>query len=148
MDDIYKKLTEAFPDEALSVDNSRGFDLTSIKSQYVVERLNTVFGVSNWKADYVVQIHNDQQCIVKCVLIANFDNGEKMIQRCAFGGSPIKKNPGDTIKSAMTDSLSKAASHMGIGNDVFKGKVKPPGKKTATASAGGTAETPKRSSRL
>lgn len=147
MSDIYKRLTADFSEEALSTDNSRGFDLTSIKSQYIVERLNEVFGVAGWKADYVVQVHNETQCIVKCVLIANADKGETLIQRCAFGGSPIKKNPGDTIKSAMTDSLSKAASHMGIGNEVFKGKVKPPSKTTYSKPAS-TAEAPKRTSRL
>lgn len=127
-DVVYTLLTESFPPEALSVDNSRGFELTSVKSQYIVERLNHVFGVENWKADYTVVLFNDTQCILKCVLIANFGNGESLIQRSAFGGSLIKKNPGDTIKSAMTDSLSKAASHIGIANDVFQGKVAPPSK--------------------
>lgn len=125
MSDIYKKLTADFPAEAMSKDMSRGFELTSIKAQYVVERLNEVFGPEGWKADYTVQLLDKEQgCIVKCVLIANYDEGKEMIQRSAFGGSEIKKTVGDTIKSAMTDSLSKAASHMGIGNEVFKGKVK------------------------
>ena len=33
-----------FPPEALSADNSRGFELTSIKAAFVIERLNQVFG--------------------------------------------------------------------------------------------------------
>ena len=33
-----------FPPEALSADTSRGFELTSIKAAYVIERLNEVFG--------------------------------------------------------------------------------------------------------
>jgi hypothetical protein len=125
MSELYKKLTAEFPSEAMTKDMSRGFELTSIKAQYVVERLNEVFGPAGWKADYTVQLLDKEQgCIVKCVLIANSGGGEELIQRSAFGGSEIKKNIGDTIKSAMTDSLSKAASHIGIGNEVFKGKVK------------------------
>ena len=37
-------LRAPFPAEALSADTSRGFELTSIKAAYVVERLNQVFG--------------------------------------------------------------------------------------------------------
>ena len=37
-------LRASFPAEALSADNSRGFELTSIKAAFVVERLNEVFG--------------------------------------------------------------------------------------------------------
>ena len=37
-------LRTSFPAEALSADNSRGFELTSIKAAFVVERLNEVFG--------------------------------------------------------------------------------------------------------
>jgi hypothetical protein len=33
-----------FPPEALSADTSRGFELTSIKAAFVIERLNQVFG--------------------------------------------------------------------------------------------------------
>jgi hypothetical protein len=37
-------LRASFPAEALSADTSRGFELTSIKAAFVVERLNEVFG--------------------------------------------------------------------------------------------------------
>jgi hypothetical protein len=37
-------LKSLFPPEALSADTSRGFELTSIKAAFVVERLNEVFG--------------------------------------------------------------------------------------------------------
>jgi len=37
-------LKAPFPDAALSADTSRGFELTSIKAAYVIERLNEVFG--------------------------------------------------------------------------------------------------------
>ena len=37
-------LRAPFPNEALKPDTSRGFELTSIKAAYVIERLNDAFG--------------------------------------------------------------------------------------------------------
>lgn len=37
-------LKAPFPEEALRADTSRGFELTSIRAAYVIERLNDVFG--------------------------------------------------------------------------------------------------------
>ncbi len=44
-------LRASFPAEALSADTSRGFELTSIKAAYIIERLNDVFGTygSGWR---------------------------------------------------------------------------------------------------
>ena len=42
--DQIEALRAPFPAEALSADTSRGFELTSIKAAYVIERLNDVFG--------------------------------------------------------------------------------------------------------
>lgn len=124
-------ILKEFSGEALSKDSSRGFDLTSIKAQYIVERLNEVFGVDGWDARYdVVTLDPEKGCIMKCLLSAKVA-GMNPIIRMAFGGCGPKKNLGDMSKSAMTDALGKAASHMGIGNEVFKGKVKPPGSKSA-----------------
>lgn len=40
----WEALHAPFPPEALSADTSRGFELTSIKAAYIIERLNEVFG--------------------------------------------------------------------------------------------------------
>jgi hypothetical protein len=42
--DQIQALKAPFPSEALSSDTSRGFELTSIKAAFVIERLNEVFG--------------------------------------------------------------------------------------------------------
>jgi hypothetical protein len=42
--DQIEALKAPFPSAALSADTSRGFELTSIKAAYVIERLNEVFG--------------------------------------------------------------------------------------------------------
>ena len=129
---IYEKLTAPFGPEALSKDISRGSGnpFTSIKAQYMIERLNEVFGVDGWNSEYV-QTVTPEGVLCKCILTVNIDG--KTFKREAFGGAEFKmkngreKLLGDVVKSAMTDSLGKAASHIGVGNDVFKGLVAPPG---------------------
>lgn len=42
--DQIEVLRMPFPNEAMSADTSHGFELTSLKAAYVIERLNQVFG--------------------------------------------------------------------------------------------------------
>ena len=42
--DQLQAIKAPFPPEVLSSDTSRGFELTSIKAAFVIERLNEVFG--------------------------------------------------------------------------------------------------------
>ena len=42
--DQIQAIKAPFPPEALSADTSRGFELTSIKAAFVIERLNEIFG--------------------------------------------------------------------------------------------------------
>lgn len=137
--EIYAELTKPFPAEAMTVDNSRGFKLTSIKAQYVRERLNEVMGVDGWETTSTIVNQDDNGVAVSLAMTLHF--GNKKITRTAFGGAKAKgkgQTFGDLYKSAETDALSKAASNFGVGNDVFKGLVdaKTLGKKTTTKSSG------------
>lgn len=122
--EIYKKLSEDFPPEAMTKDNSRGFALTSIKAQYVRERLNEVLGVDGWATFAEVVSDTEQGVAVKLKMTILVDGKE--VTRTAFGGAARKgksQTYGDVYKSAETDALSKAASNFGVGNSVFKGLV-------------------------
>ena len=121
----YQDLKKPFPKEALSTDSSRGFDLTSVKAQYVVERLNEVVGINNWRhqGDYELV---EGGVIFKGSLIIS--RGLDGTVRDAVGYAQIKRNIGDAYKGAKTDSLSKCASQFGLANEVFKGNVAPPSK--------------------
>lgn len=61
--DQIQALKSPFPPEALSADTSRGFELTSIKAAYVIERLNDVFGLCGIGWRYVhspfEEVHTD-----------------------------------------------------------------------------------------
>jgi len=135
--DIYEELIKPFPDKAYSVDSSRGFNLTSLKAQYIKERLNEVFGIFGWHFEekFVSGGSNGVLCHGELVVYNPVYTVEcspkesptivelKTRGVSATGWSPNKKNLGDTYKGASTDALSKAASFIGIGNEVFKGNV-------------------------
>ena len=157
--DQIEALRAPFPPEALSADTSRGFELTSIKAAFVIERLNEVFGpcgagwryihspfeeFANGRVEILTEVafqyrfHATNDCVGCDQVVwdaqANawaFRNGgsnhdwSEPIFTCGGnsvgkGGAPIT----DARKSAVTDGLTKAASMIGVGHDVFKGLVR------------------------
>src|ERR1700740_2975911 len=112
--DLLEKLKAPLPAEAVSP-NPQKPGLSVIKVIYVVERLNEVFGLNGWHVDNEV-VETGRMVVVRATL---------WIPRYAiaieeFGGND---NPdrGDAYKGACTDALSKCASYLGIGMDVYKG---------------------------
>ena len=153
-----------FPPEALSKDTSRGFELTSIKAAFVIERLNDVFGpcgvgwryvhspfemaqANSGKIEIVTEValqyrFNASNDCTGCDQVvwdvqandwafrkgaSNNDWSEPIFAcggKMAGGGSAPTT---DARKSAVTDGLTKAASMLGIGHNVFKGQVRASG---------------------
>lgn len=138
--DKYKELTAEFPTESIkAVPGSAG--LTSIRPQYIIERLNEVVGLGNWSHAATLPNSAGYQDTEDGVLYFGtllIRDGDKFSQQHSVGfcsrymdrKKTMAKNIGDMYKAAKTDSLSKAASLYGIGNSVFKGLVAPPGKAT------------------
>jgi hypothetical protein len=125
---IYEQLSVPFGPEALSADTSRGFALTSIKAQYVIERLNTVLGIGGWRLEGNYEVTKDADGKEMGVLFhgqLSARIGNRMHTVPTVGYSEAKRNKGDQYKGAKTDALSKAASYLGVGNEVFKGLVDP-----------------------
>lgn len=123
--DVYAAFKEPFPSEALTAVPRAGMTMTSVKAQYVVERLNEVCGLDGWRHEGKY-VDTDSGIIFEGMLL--LDNGEKAIAQYGVGYGEKRKNLGDAYKSAKTDSLSKCASLFGLANDVFKGLVSPPKK--------------------
>lgn len=123
--EVYEKFKAGFPDEAYSVDKSRNTDrvLTSLKAQYVIERLNdTLMGVGGWylTGDYQ---ETDNGVLYFGQLYVTVGEEAVTIENVGFGSWQAYSNDGDVYKAAKTDCLSKCGSYLGIGNEVFKGKV-------------------------
>lgn len=88
--------------------------LSTIDPMAVVDRLNEVFGIGGWNAEYEVVSENENP-VVKCTLTAE----DIKIQQ--FGGND-NKDLGDAYKGAGTDALTKCASYLGIGASIYKGQ--------------------------
>lgn len=117
-------LDAPLPAEAVTQHPTKTF-LSSIKSIYVTERLNQVFGVGAWRTKTEKIAEGNGGMIVVKVSLSIPEYG---IEYESFGGNNNggegSKNfdLGDAYKGAVTDAITKIASWMGIGADVFKGK--------------------------
>jgi hypothetical protein len=110
--------------------------LSTIKSIYVVERLNDVFGVMGWDFEHeVVGIYDNTTfdrdgneakkrpyvVVAGRIYVREFD----LYTPIQYGGHEIDDkgtDPADGFKSAVTDAMSKCASLLEIGIQVFKGQ--------------------------
>lgn len=121
--EMREKLREPLPQEALTQHGSKTF-LTSIKPMYVIERLNDVFGVGSWTLKPSVITTKGAMIVVQ----VDFKIPAYGIELSCFGGNDNggenSKNHdlGDAYKGATTDALTKIASWLEIGIDIFKGK--------------------------
>lgn len=111
--EMMSKLRAPLPKEAISRNPNTG--LFAIKAAYVVERLNDVFSLNGWRFVPEV-IENGHMVVVKGALTIPAYN----IQVEQFGGND-HSDRGDAYKGACTDALSKCASYLGIGIEVYKG---------------------------
>lgn len=120
-------INKPLPAEAVTQHPTKSF-LSSIKSIYVTERLNEVFGIGAWQVRSDIVEKADKGMIVVKVLFQIPEYG--IYYECYGGnnnGGEGSKNfdLGDAYKGAVTDALTKIASWLGIGADVFKGKQLP-----------------------
>lgn len=116
-DKMRAQLCKELPSEAVTPHPTKKY-LSSIKSIYVTERLNEVFGVGAWRVKTEV-VDKDAKMVVCKVTFTVPDYG---IEYECFGGND-NADLGDAYKGATTDALTKIASWMGIGGEVFRGEV-------------------------
>jgi hypothetical protein len=122
-DEMREKLRADFPKEAYATHPTKTF-LTTLKAMYVTERLNDVFGVGRWTVDMTI-ISKDKDYILMQGEFESLDY--EVIVPMQYGGHTLgSKNTelADGYKSAITDCISKIASYLEIGLDMFKGKIK------------------------
>lgn len=127
--EMIAKLKSPLPPEAVDKHPTKQY-LSTIKVIYIVERLNDVFGLGGWFVKNEIVENSDKMIIVKSTLTVP-DYG---IWVEHYGGND---NPdrGDAYKGACTDALSKIASYLYVGMDVYKGLVKPENKSQTTGAS-------------
>lgn len=112
-------LNAPLPPEAVAQHPTKKY-LSTIKAIYVVERLNEVFGVGGWHQKNtpltspgpMKQVHSTLEIPEYGIYLDNFGGNDNV-------------DEGDAWKGAATDALTKMASYLGIGMDVFKGLATP-----------------------
>lgn len=119
-----KKLQEKLPDWALKAHPTKTF-LSVIHPMAVIDRLNDVFGIGNWQftTEYITcnafKTSNGKDSFMSAVkgrlTIPEYD-----IVLEQYGGS-TNEDMGDALKGGGTDALTKIASYLGIGAEVYKG---------------------------
>jgi len=108
-------LKRPLPAEAISQHPTRKY-LSSIKAIYVVERLNEVFGLGKWfQKNEVIPTEKKMKIVHSFLTIPEYG-----IELDNFGGND-NDDEGDALKGAATDALTKMASYLYIGMDVYKG---------------------------
>lgn len=111
------QLVRPLPAEAVTPHPTKTY-LSSIKSIYVTERLNEVFGVGSWRVEVNKVDQADKMVVVKVRLTIPAYG----IDYECYGGND-NADLGDAYKGATTDALTKIASWLGIGQEVFKGEA-------------------------
>ncbi len=121
-EEMRQALRGDFPAEAYSQHPTKTF-LTTLKAMYVVERLNDVFGLGRWDIRHkIISQENGYVLMSGRLILLDYDC---VIPEQYGGHATSGKNtePADGYKSAITDMLSKSASYLEIGLDLFKGKI-------------------------
>ena len=117
------ELRKKFPSKAYKeVSFGRGF--TSIDAYYVIERLNDIFGLDGWVVEAHEWVRSDSSVACIGTLTANVkDKQSEVITRHGVGDATvIKGNVAEAYKKAFTNLISKTASYIEIGLDVYQGK--------------------------
>lgn len=129
----FAKLYEKLPDWAIKPHPTKS-NMTVIHPMAVVDRLNEVFGIGSWntKVEYIKSyewLQNVKQTD------SNPEGKRKVFTACSrvildipeydihleqFGGS-TNDDEGDALKGSATDGLTKIASYLGIGAEIYKG---------------------------
>lgn len=125
-----EKLNKAMPAESIGKHPSASY-LSTIKSIYVTERLNDVFGTGGWDLETEIvkeerlihmvrgaEVEYDHVIVCGRLYFREFD----LYGPIQFGGHDDKSLMAvNAYKGAITDCLSKCASLLEIGIQVFKG---------------------------
>lgn len=119
------KLKEKLPSWAIKPHPTRA-NMTAIHPMAVIDRLNEVFGVCGWSftTEFISCEKRAQQ--TKSGVRDVYDSavkGRLQIEDVVleqYGGS-TNDDKGDAIKGGGTDSLTKIASYLGIGAEIYKG---------------------------
>lgn len=130
MSEIIQALQEPFGDDAIQrtrgSQTGRGYDTTGVGYAYVVQRLNSVLGLSWEHRDELIQVTDVPRRsgrlayeVVIRVVIRVYD-GDRYIERSGYGWH-VANFLGDAYKGASTNGLKKAAAMFSVAIQAYMG---------------------------
>lgn len=124
-DEQLTALGKALPSWAVKPHPSRR-GMSTIHPMAIIDRLNEVFGVTGWSftTEFLSCTQSKQQTKngERDIFIA-YVKGRLEVDDCVieqYGGN-TNDDAGDTLKGSATDALTKIASYLGIGAEIYKG---------------------------
>ena len=126
-------LAKPLPPEALKAHptkkDSSGTPMTTIKAIYVIDRLNEAFGVGEWnlkttylnheKINRITQTGKERTEYISAVHTTFSVPYFGIHLECVAGST--NDDLGDALKGGTTDGITKIASYLGIGADIWRG---------------------------
>ena len=119
-------LKKELPSWAIKV-NPMKKNMSVIHPMAIIDRLNEVFGIGEWNFTVefiacekeVQQTKNGARDIYVSAVKGRLEIMDLKIEQ--FGGS-TNDDKGDALKGGATDALTKIASYLGIGAEIYKGR--------------------------
>lgn len=120
-----EKLSKKLPDWAVKKHPIKT-GMSSIHPMAIIDRLNEVFGVANWSFTTefiscnpaIQKTKNGDRSVFIAYVKGRFEYEDCVIEQ--YGGN-TNDDAGDTLKGSATDALTKIASYLGIGAEIYKG---------------------------
>lgn len=120
-------LNKKLPDWAIKSHPSKT-NMSVIHPMAVIERLNEVFGIGKWQTrtdyiksyDWMQPTKSGERKVFTATCKLQFSVPSEDIHLEQFGGS-TNDDEGDAMKGSATDALTKIASYLNIGAEIYKG---------------------------
>lgn len=121
-----KILTAPTPEEDILSRPGGGFDMSYVTGEYVKRTMLEVFG-AHWRYDLLEVKETPSEVIVTLALeypiVLTAKNGSTILDAMGriveVGAASNRGGYGGALKSALTDALKRAATHLGIGLDLY-----------------------------
>jgi hypothetical protein len=135
---IYAALSAPFPEEAIERTDGRttgrGYSTTGIKAQFIIDRLNQVIGLGNWRLHREISVREGStasgrkvfEAIADVVLeLGTWNEDGKFVpwaEALADGGH-TSLSEADAKKGSASNGLKKAAAMFGCGREAYAGTI-------------------------
>jgi len=121
-----KILTAPTPEEDILSRPGGGYEMSYVTGEYVKRTMLEVFG-AHWRYDLLEVKETASEVVVTLALeyplVLNAKNGSTILEEMGriveVGASSNRGGYGGALKSALTDALKRAATHLGIGLDLY-----------------------------